>query len=120
MSRPICEACRSIDIRRIYREGRLHAGKCFVLPWTRAENPHGQAYVLVGDDAIFLVFEARSDEGSECTPVIRRVPITWTHLARQDAGNREGRLHAGKCFVLPWSRAENPHGQAYVLVGDDA
>src|SRR5277367_2637620 len=78
MSRPICEACRSIDIRRIYREGRLHAGKCFVLPWSRAENPHGQAYVLVGDDAIFLVFEARSDEGSECTPVIRRVPITWT------------------------------------------
>jgi hypothetical protein len=77
MSRPICESCSSIDIRRIYREGLLHPGKCFVLPWSQAGEPFGQTYVVVGDDAIFLVF-VPSDGGSECSPVIRRVPITWT------------------------------------------
>jgi hypothetical protein len=78
MPRPICEAFRSIDVRWIQREGRLHAGKCFVLPWSRAGEPYGQAYVVVGGDVIFLVFEARPDEGSECIPVIQRVPISWT------------------------------------------
>jgi hypothetical protein len=85
MSRPICEAFRSIDVRRIYREGRLHAGKCFALSWSRAGKPFGQAYVLVEGDAIFLVFEAPTDGGSECSSVIRHVPITWTacHLGGQ-------------------------------------
>jgi hypothetical protein len=78
MSRPICEGCRSTDIRKICREGRLHTGNIFVLPWTRAGEPYGQAYVVVGEDAIFLVFEALPDEGSEGGPVIRRLPITWT------------------------------------------
>src|SRR5277367_2262353 len=78
MSRPICEACRSIDIRRIYREGLLHAGKCFVLPWSRAGKPFGQTYVVVGDDALFLVFQVPSDGAPEHIPVIRRAPITWT------------------------------------------
>jgi hypothetical protein len=71
MTRPICEACKSIDIRWIYREGRLHAGKLFVLPWIQAGKPCGQAHVVVGDDAIIIVC-------SECIPVIQRVPISWT------------------------------------------
>jgi hypothetical protein len=78
MPRPICEAFRSIDVRWIQREGRLHAGKCFVFPWSRAGEPYGQAYVLVGDDVIFLVLVAPSDQGSKCSPVIGRMAITWT------------------------------------------
>jgi hypothetical protein len=77
MPRPICEAFRSIDIRWIQHEGRLHAGRCFVWPWSRAGKPFGQAYVCVMSDAI-LLFGAPSDGGSECSPVIKFVPITWT------------------------------------------
>jgi hypothetical protein len=74
MPRPICETFRSIDVRWIYRQGR----KIFALSWSRAGKPFGQAYVVVGDDGIFFVFVAPSDEGSECSPVIKFVPITWT------------------------------------------
>jgi hypothetical protein len=74
MSRPICEAFRSIDVRWIYRQGRNN----FALSWSRAGEPYGQAYVLVGDDAIFLVLVAPSSGGSECSLVIKLVPITWT------------------------------------------
>jgi hypothetical protein len=34
--------------------------------------------LIVGDDAIFLVLVAPSDGDSECSPVIKFVPITWT------------------------------------------
>jgi hypothetical protein len=74
MPRPICEAFRSIDVRWIYREGR----KIFALSWSQAGEPFGQVYGLVVGDAIFFVFVAPSEGGSECSPVIKFVPITWT------------------------------------------
>jgi hypothetical protein len=77
MPQPVCEAFRSIDVRWIQREGRLHAGKCFTIPWSRAGEPFRQVYALVDGDAIF-VFGTPADGGSECSPVIKLVPITWT------------------------------------------
>jgi hypothetical protein len=74
MPRPICEAFRSIDVRWIYRQGR----KIVALSWSRAGEPFGQAFVLVEGDAIFLVLVAPPNGGSECSPVIKFVPITWT------------------------------------------
>jgi hypothetical protein len=106
MSRLICEGCRSIDIRESCREGRLHTGNIFVLPWTRAGEPYGQAYVVVGEDAIFLVFEALPDEGSECGPVIRRLPITWT--ACHFGGRRPW-------FECPYCRRRS----ALIYIGDE-
>jgi hypothetical protein len=99
MTRPICEACKSIDIRRIYREGRLHAGNLFVLPWSQAGKPCGQAYVVVGDDAIIIVC-------SELIPAIQRVAITWS--APHFGGRR------------PWFECPNCRRRsALIYIGDE-
>jgi hypothetical protein len=36
MARSTCEGCRSIDVRRWHREGRLHEGQYFSYSWTYA------------------------------------------------------------------------------------
>jgi hypothetical protein len=99
MSRPICEGCRSIDIRRIHREGRLHVGNLFVLPWTRAGEPFGQAYVVVGDDALIIVC-------SELIPAIQLVAISWTTC--QFGGRRPW-------FECPYCRRRS----AMIYIGDE-
>jgi hypothetical protein len=119
MSRPICEGC-TIDIHRIHREGRLRTGNIFVVPWSQAGKPCGQAYVVVGDDVIIIVC-------SGLIPVIQHVPISWTacHLGgrrpwfecpycrRRSAviyiGNEE--IACRRCFGLAYASQHEPVGQ---------
>jgi hypothetical protein len=98
-SEPISEGCRSIDIRRIHREGQLHAGNLFVVPWRRAGEPFGQAYVVVGDNAIIIVC-------LEHIPVIQRVAITWS--APHFGGHRPW-------FECPYCRRRS----ALIYIGDE-
>ena len=84
MSRPAyggrttCESCKSIDVRRWRREGRLRAGQCFSCSWMRAGAPSGSISVQTGADAVLLTFRYRSWGDTEWQSVEQRVRITWT------------------------------------------
>jgi hypothetical protein len=41
MGRTMCESCKSIDVRRWHREGRLRAGQWFSCSWTWGDEPSG-------------------------------------------------------------------------------
>jgi hypothetical protein len=72
--RTTCESCKSIDVRRWHREGRLRAGQCFSCSWTRGGVPSGSISVQTEADAVVLAF--RRD--TKWQSVEQRVPITWT------------------------------------------
>jgi hypothetical protein len=76
MARLTCEACKSIDVRRWHREGRLGAGQYFSLSWSRGGQPSGGIRVLTGADAVVLIPERQVH--TEAKPGLQRVPITWT------------------------------------------
>jgi hypothetical protein len=76
--RPTCEGCKSIDIRRWHREGRLRAGQCFPLSWTRGGEPFGSIWVIAVVDAVFLMFQSQHRGHTEGKSVLQHVPITWT------------------------------------------
>jgi hypothetical protein len=84
MSRPAyggrttVESCKSIDVRRWHREGRLRAGQYFSCSWTRAGAPSGSISVQTEADAVVLAFRHRSGGDTEWQSVEQRVPITWT------------------------------------------
>jgi hypothetical protein len=67
--RDICEFCKSIDVRRWHREGRLLAG---------GGEPSGTINVRAEADAVVLSFRARSFLAAGWKPIEQRVPITWT------------------------------------------
>ena len=76
--RTTCESCKSIDVRRWNREGRLRAGQCFSSSWTRGGAPSGSISVQTETDAVLLTFRRRSWEDTDWQSVEQRVPITWT------------------------------------------
>jgi hypothetical protein len=76
--RTTCESCKSIDVRRWHREGRLRAGQSFSCAWTRAGAPSGSISVRTHADAVVLAFRHQSWGDTEWQSVERRVPITWT------------------------------------------
>ena len=76
--RPTCEGCKSIDVRRWHRDGRLHAGQYFSWSWTRGGEPSGSISVRTEPDAVVLMFRSRNWRDSEWKSVEQRVPITWT------------------------------------------
>jgi hypothetical protein len=73
--RPTCEGCKSIDVRRWHREGRLRAGQTSSLSWTRGGEPSGGIYVLAVADAVILMFHSQRRGHTEGKPVLQRVPI---------------------------------------------
>jgi hypothetical protein len=83
--RTTCESCKSVDVRRWHREGRLQAGRCFSCSWTCAGEPSGTINVRAECDAVFLIYRAQSWGSSEWKSIEQRVPITWTacHLGGQ-------------------------------------
>jgi hypothetical protein len=58
--RPTCEGCKSIDVRRWHREGRLRASQYFSLSWTRGGEPSGSIWAISGTDAVFLILQSQS------------------------------------------------------------
>jgi hypothetical protein len=76
--RATCESCKSIDVRRWHREGRLHAGQYFSWAWSRGGEPAGNINVRAEADAVILIYHSRSPGDSEWKSVEQRVPITWT------------------------------------------
>ena len=59
-ARDTCEACKSIDIRCWHREGQLVAGHFFRWSWTCLGEPSGTINVRAEEEAIFLIYRARS------------------------------------------------------------
>src|SRR5262249_32937085 len=76
--RTSCDSCKSIDVRRWHREGRLSAGHFFSCSWTRGGVPSGSISVQTEPDAVLLTFQRRSWGETEWQSVEQRVPITWT------------------------------------------
>ena len=76
--RRTCESCKSVDVRRWHREGRLHAGTYFSCSWSPGGEPFGSISVRTETDAVALIFHSRSGQNSESKSVEQRVPITWT------------------------------------------
>jgi len=83
--RTTCESCKSIDVRRWQREGRLHAGKYFSWAWACGGEPSGSISVRTERDAVVLMYRSRSWGAAEWKSLEQRVPITWTacHLGGQ-------------------------------------
>jgi hypothetical protein len=78
MARATCESCKSIDVRRWYREGRLSAGQRFSWSWTCCGEPSGNINVHTESDAVVLIYRWRHYGDVEWKTVQQRVPITWT------------------------------------------
>jgi hypothetical protein len=96
--RPTCEGCKSIDVRRWHREGRLRAGQYFSSSWTRGGEPSGSIRVCTEADAVVLMFESQRRGHTEWKPVLQRVPITWTacHLGGRRAWFRCNVISGGR------------------------
>jgi hypothetical protein len=78
-SRDTCEACKSVDVRRWHREGRLSIGQSFSWSWTCGGEPSGTIQVRTEPDAVVLIYRVRSLLAAEWKSVEQRVPITWTN-----------------------------------------
>ena len=83
--RPTCESCKSIDVRRWHRGGRLRPGQHFPCSWTRGGESAGNIRVRTEGDAVVLIYRSRSWGATEWKSIEQRVPITWTacHLGGQ-------------------------------------
>ena len=76
--RSTCESCKSIDVRRWHREGRLRPGQYFSCSWTRGGEPSGNINVRTDLDAVVLMYRSRSYGDAEGKSVEQRVLIAWT------------------------------------------
>jgi hypothetical protein len=76
--RNTCESCISIDVRLWQRQGRLRGHQCFSWSWKCGGEPSGNINVRTEQDAIVLVYRARSYGETEWKDIEQRVPITWT------------------------------------------
>ena len=83
--RATCEPCKSVDVRRWHREGRLRAGRYFSYSWTCGGEPSDSINVRAECDAVVLIYRAQSSGSTEWKSIEQRVPITWTacHLGGQ-------------------------------------
>jgi hypothetical protein len=77
-ARPSCESCKSIDVRRWHREGRLSAGQYFTCSWTLRGERSGSIEVGTERDAVVLTYQTRRGPATEWKPISQRVAITWT------------------------------------------
>ena len=77
-ARPTCESCKSIDVRRWHREGRLADGQYFSCSWTYDGEPYGNIMVRTELNAVVLIYRAKSWNATEWKTITQWVPITWT------------------------------------------
>jgi hypothetical protein len=64
--RATCESCKSIDVRRWHREGRLRAGRYFSCSWTCDGELSGSINVRAECDAVALIYRAQSSGIGPC------------------------------------------------------
>jgi hypothetical protein len=72
-ARATCESCKSIDVRRWHREGRLSPGQYFTCSWTLRGDWSGSINVRTEQDAVALTHQT-----IDWKSINQRVPITWT------------------------------------------
>jgi hypothetical protein len=73
-----CESCKSIDVRRWHREGRLRAGQQFPWTWTCDGERSGSISVRTQLDAVILTYRA-SLLSRQARSIEQRVPVVWTN-----------------------------------------
>jgi hypothetical protein len=76
--RTTCESCKSIDVRRWHREGRLRAGQYVSYSWEYNGEPFGGISVRTEWNVVVLIYRCRIWGATEWKPNEQRVPITWT------------------------------------------
>ena len=74
----MCELCKSIDVRRWHRDGRLRAGQQFPWSWSSGGEPSDTINVRTEADALVLIYTARSFLAG-WKSIEQRIPITWTN-----------------------------------------
>jgi hypothetical protein len=125
MTRPTCEICQWIDVRRWGSEGRLNPGQTFPCSWACDGEPFGTIGVRIEPTSAILSFRARSWDSLEWQNVEQRVPIVWTacHLGGgrpwfrctaysngQYCGRRVAKLYLGGSLLFACRRC---YGLAY-------
>ena len=76
--KPTTEGCRSLDIRRLHREGLLKSGHRFSWSWWRAEQMVASISVFVDRDQVILSYRHRSGPCGEWEEVEEAVALEWT------------------------------------------
>jgi hypothetical protein len=77
--RDSCESCKSVDVRRWHRDGRLRAGQQFPWAWTCDGRPSGTIRVRTELDAVILTYRASSPLFREARSIEQRISISWTN-----------------------------------------
>ena len=72
------EGCRSLDVRRLNREGLLKPGCWFSWCWWRAEQKVASIKALVYRDCVVLSYRHRSGPGGEWEEVMEPIALEWT------------------------------------------
>jgi hypothetical protein len=72
------EECRSLDVRRLHREGLLKSGTLFSWGWFRAGQEVASISALVYQDRIVLSYRHRSRVGGEWEEVKEPLSLEWT------------------------------------------
>src|SRR5215216_4685911 len=70
--------CRSLDVRRLHREGLLQSGNLFSWSWFRAGQEVASISALVYQDKVVLSYRHRSRLGGEGEEVKEPVSLEWT------------------------------------------
>jgi hypothetical protein len=60
-----CESCKSIDVRRWHRDGRLRPGQYFSWSWTCGGEPSANINVRTEANAVVLRYRSRSYGATE-------------------------------------------------------
>src|SRR5215207_707057 len=79
---PSRSECRSLDVRRLHREGLLKPGRLFSWSWLRAGQQVASIGALVeghdGPERVVLLFRRRSGPSAEWEDVEEPVEFAWT------------------------------------------
>ena len=72
------EGYRSLDVRRLHREGLLKSGNRFSWRWSRSGREVASIGAFVYGDYVFLSYRHRSGPVAEWEDVEEPVPLEWT------------------------------------------
>jgi hypothetical protein len=78
--RVTCENCKSVDVLRWHREGRLQAGRTFTWCWTFGDETSGRVTVHCAPDTVTLVYRIPNSVG-ELLESLQRISIAWTECS---------------------------------------